>query len=163
MVLVGKLGSVLASALYMPPIIGFLLAGFGMQDIISQGLIKGCASLGTKFLSEARTFALIVVLMRAGLTLKPREVLAKGAMTALLSVLPYFAEWAVMLGIGLAPPRVEARVGHVDDCRRGHARVLPRCAVALASHPRHDQDDRRAAVTGIHTANCLELGADRGA
>ena len=99
MVIVGKLGSVLATALYLPPIIGFLLAGMGIQDIVQLGLIKGCTTLGAKFFSETRTFALIIVLMRAGISLKPREVLAKGRMTLLLSVLTYFAEFAVMMGI----------------------------------------------------------------
>lgn len=98
LVIVGKLGSILASALRLPAIIGFMLTGMGMQDIISRGLIKGASTLGAKFFSEMRVLALIVVLMRAGLTLKPRALIAKGVMTVMLSVTPYFCEFGAMFG-----------------------------------------------------------------
>lgn len=44
MVLLGKAGSVLASSLGLPPVVGFLLAGMGMQDIIYRELIKGASA-----------------------------------------------------------------------------------------------------------------------
>jgi len=90
MVLLGKAGAVLADALGLPPVVGFLLAGMGMQDIIYKELIKGgdlwrpqlyafsrtrlsgSSTMAPKFFSEARTLALVIVLMRAGLSLKPR-------------------------------------------------------------------------------------------
>lgn len=99
MVLVGKLSSIVAAFLYLPPIIGFLLGGIAIQDIISPSLIKGAGGNGphaTPF-GEIKTFALIIVIMRAGLSLKPREILARGYMTLALSILPYFVEFAIIL------------------------------------------------------------------
>lgn len=101
--IVGKLASQLATAIYLPPIIGFILGGVSIQNIVSTGLIKGIGGNGphsTPF-GEMRILALIIVLMRAGITLKPREIAKAGFMTVTLSVLPYFCEWAVMMGIAL--------------------------------------------------------------
>lgn len=97
---VGKIGAILASAMYLPPIIGFLLSGVLIQDIISSSLISGAGGDGphaTPF-GEIRVFALIVVLMRAGLTTKPSELISRGYLTTALSIVPYFAEFAVMMG-----------------------------------------------------------------
>jgi hypothetical protein len=101
--IVGKLGSQLASALHLPPIIGFILGGVSIQNIVNQGLIKGVGGNGPKStpFGEMRVFALIIVLMRGGLTLKPREVLKGGFMAFALALLPYLGEWAVMMGIGM--------------------------------------------------------------
>jgi solute carrier family 9B (sodium/hydrogen exchanger), member 1/2 len=93
----GKAGAIVASLLYFPPIIGFLLAGLCIQDYINKGLIHGCGGDGphsTPF-SELRTLALIVVLMRAGMTLKLKDVVQKGILAVSLAVVPYFAEFAV--------------------------------------------------------------------
>eukprot|EP01035_Chromulina_nebulosa_P017066 gene17066-22578_t len=101
--IVGKLGAIAATFLYLPPIIGFLLAGLGIQDIISQSLIKGAGGNGphaTPF-GEIRIFALIIVIMRAGITLKPRDIIKGGFLAVALSVLPYIAEFAVIMGVGM--------------------------------------------------------------
>lgn len=93
----GKLGAILASFIYFPPIIGFLLAGLCIQDYINKGLISGCGGNGPKAtpFAELRTLALIVVLMRAGMTLKLKDVIDKGVIAVSLAVVPYFAEFAV--------------------------------------------------------------------
>mmetsp|Transcript_13040 Transcript_13040/g.13497 ORF Transcript_13040/g.13497 Transcript_13040/m.13497 type:complete len:721 (+) Transcript_13040:170-2332(+) len=95
--IVGKLGAIIASFIYLPPVIGFLLAGLAIQDYINTGLIKGCGGNGPKVtpFSEFRTLALIVVLMRAGLTLKVKDITDKGLLAILLAIVPYFAEFAV--------------------------------------------------------------------
>ena len=93
----GKIGSIVAQIFYLPPVIGFLLTGMGMQDIITKTLIKG--ALGGAPFSEFRTFALVIVVMRAGLTLNPVEIYNKGYMTIVLSFLPYFAEFAAILAV----------------------------------------------------------------
>lgn len=101
--IVGKIGSIIACVCYLPPIIGFLLGGMAIQDIISQSLIKGAGGNGphaTPF-SEMRIFALVIVLMRAGITLHPRTVLKEGLLTTTLCLLPYFAEFAAELGMGM--------------------------------------------------------------
>ena len=66
MLVAGKLGSLIANALYLPPIIGFLVAGISIQDVVAAGLVKGCSTLGAKFFSGTRAFALIVVLSEWG-------------------------------------------------------------------------------------------------
>ena len=100
-VIAGKVGALLATAMYLPPIIGFLLAGLAIQNIVSPGLIKGAGGNGphpTPF-GEMRIFALIIVLMRAGITLKPREIYRKGYMSVALAIAPYFVEFAVELAL----------------------------------------------------------------
>jgi solute carrier family 9B (sodium/hydrogen exchanger), member 1/2 len=93
----GKLGAIAASLLYFPPVIGFLLAGLCIQDYINTGLISGCGGNGPKStpFSEFRSLALIVVLMRAGMTLKLKDVVSKGVLAVSLAIVPYFAEFAV--------------------------------------------------------------------
>jgi solute carrier family 9B (sodium/hydrogen exchanger), member 1/2 len=93
----GKMGAIAASLIYFPPIIGFLLAGLCIQDYINKGLISGCGGNGPKStpFAELRTLALIVVLMRAGLTLNLKDVIKKGVLAVSLAVVPYFAEFAV--------------------------------------------------------------------
>lgn len=98
---VGKLGSVLANAIYLPPVLGFLFAGLGIQDIVQLSLIKGASILGSKAFTEMRVFCLIIVLMKAGLSIKPSEAVKKGAMTLMLATLPYICELAVMIGMGV--------------------------------------------------------------
>ncbi len=93
----GKIGSMIAQIFYLPPVIGFLLTGMGMQDIISRTLIKG--ALGGAPFSEFRNFALVVIIMRAALSLNPEEVWKRGYMTVALSCLPYFVEFAVILAM----------------------------------------------------------------
>jgi solute carrier family 9B (sodium/hydrogen exchanger), member 1/2 len=93
----GKLGAVAASLIYFPPVIGFLLAGLCIQDYVNPGLIHGCGGNGPHAapFSEFRTLALIVVLMRAGMTLKLKDVFDKGVLAVSLAIVPYFAEFAV--------------------------------------------------------------------
>lgn len=98
----GKVGSLVASAMYLPPIIGFLLSGVLIQDIISTSLIKGVGGDGphaTPF-GEIRVFALIIVLLRAGLTTDPSEFLRHGALTTLMGFLPYALEFIALMFIG---------------------------------------------------------------
>jgi hypothetical protein len=99
--IMGKIGSQIASALYLPPIIGFLLTGVGMQNIISPGLIKGAGGNGphpTPF-GEMRIFALIIVLMRAGISLKPKTIFKEGTLAICLCILPYACEFAVEIAV----------------------------------------------------------------
>ena len=44
--LLGKAGSIVATLVGLPPIIGFLLVGFGMQDILAVGVMKGAGGSG---------------------------------------------------------------------------------------------------------------------
>lgn len=101
--ILGKIGSIVANALYLPTIIGFLLCGMGMQDIINPGLIKGAGGNGphsTPF-GEMRIFALIVVLMRAGISLKPKAIYKEGIYIFCLAIIPYFAEFIIEMFLGV--------------------------------------------------------------
>ncbi len=42
--LVGKLASILATIFYLPSILGYLLAGIGLQDFINAGVMTGCGN-----------------------------------------------------------------------------------------------------------------------
>lgn len=100
--LIGKLSSIVASLFYLPPIIGYFLGGVAIQDVISPSLIKGVGGNGphsTPF-GEIRIFALIVVIMRAGFTLKLSKVIEAGYMSLALAIIPYLAEFAAIMGIG---------------------------------------------------------------
>lgn len=70
-IIVGKIMSVLATAVYLPPIIGFLVGGILIQDILSPELLKGCGGNGPHNIprSEFSVVALVIILMRAGLSL----------------------------------------------------------------------------------------------
>lgn len=69
---IGKLFSVAAAFLYLPPVIGFLLAGMAIQDVLNVGVLKGCGGSGPHATpaGEIKTAVLVVVLIRAGLALK---------------------------------------------------------------------------------------------
>jgi hypothetical protein len=40
----GKLASILVSIFYLPSILGYLLAGIGLQDVINSNVLKGCGN-----------------------------------------------------------------------------------------------------------------------
>jgi Kef-type K+ transport system membrane component KefB len=48
LLLAGKLGSILANFIHLPPIIGYLLAGIAIEDYLNVGLLKGCGGNGPK-------------------------------------------------------------------------------------------------------------------
>lgn len=101
--LVGKISSIVASLFYLPPIIGFLLGGVAIQDVISPSMIKGVGGNGphsTPF-GEIRIFALIIIIMKAGLTLKLSDVIKTGYMSLALALIPYLCEFAAIMGIGI--------------------------------------------------------------
>ncbi|KAJ1422875.1 hypothetical protein B484DRAFT_420795 [Ochromonadaceae sp. CCMP2298] len=101
LVICGKLGSILATYLHLPPILGFLLTGIGLADIINPGLLKGAGGNGPHSTprSEFGIFSLIIVLMRAGLSLNLEDLASRGVLTLFLAVVPYFAEWGVELAM----------------------------------------------------------------
>jgi hypothetical protein len=96
----GKIGAIIAVYLKLPPIIGFLLVGLGIQNILSPMFLKGAGYPYPSPASEIKLVALVIVLMRAGLAIKFDEIAANALATTLLSVLPYIAEFFAFMYIG---------------------------------------------------------------
>jgi len=96
----GKIGAIIATYLGLPPIVGFLLAGLGIQNTLSLMFLKGAGYPYPSPASELKTIALIIVLMRAGLSIKFDEIWNNGTATFILSTLPYFAEFFIWLYVG---------------------------------------------------------------
>ena len=96
----GKIGAIIAVYLKLPPIIGFLLVGLGIQNILNPMFLKGAGFPYPSPASEIKLIALVIVLMRAGLAIKFEEILANSMATFLLCTLPYIAEFFAFMYIG---------------------------------------------------------------
>ena len=91
--LVGKLFAILASYLTLPPVLGYICAGVGLQNYLNADfLISGT--------HEIKTISLIIVLMRAGFSLRVRDFYANRLPTLLLASVPFGCEFAVWLFAG---------------------------------------------------------------
>jgi len=97
----GKLGAILAVYLKLPPIIGFLLTGLGIQNILSPMFLKGAGYPYPSPASEIKLLALIIVLMRAGLAIKFDEISKNSLATTLLSIVPYMSEFFAFMYVGV--------------------------------------------------------------
>lgn len=96
----GKIGAIIAVYLKLPPIIGFLLIGLGIQNIISPMFLKGAGFPYPSPASEIKLIALTIVLMRAGLAIKFDEIMSNGLLTFLLCLIPYMAEFFTFMYFG---------------------------------------------------------------
>jgi NhaP-type Na+/H+ or K+/H+ antiporter len=96
----GKLGAILAVYLNLPAIIGFLLAGVGVQNILSPMFLKGAGFPYPSPASELKTIALVIVLMRAGLSTRLDEIYRSSVASLTLSTLPYFGEFFMFMYVG---------------------------------------------------------------
>ncbi len=82
----GKVFAVIAVFLHIPAIVGFICAGIMLQNYIDPDFL----SVGS---TELKKLALLIVLMRAGLSIKVKEVRRTQLASALLSTVPYFCEF----------------------------------------------------------------------
>ena len=96
----GKIGAIIAVYLKLPPIIGFLLVGLGIQNILSPMFLKGAGFPFPSPASELKLIALVIVLMRAGLAIKFDEIVTYAVGTTLFSIIPYMAEFFAFMYIG---------------------------------------------------------------
>lgn len=96
----GKIGAIIAVYLKLPPIIGFLLAGVGIQNFMSPMYLKGAGFPYPSPASEIKLIALTIVLMRAGLAIKFDEIMATGPVTAVFCCIPYFCEFFLWMYAG---------------------------------------------------------------
>ncbi len=88
----GKIFAIIAMYLRIPAIVGFICAGIMLQNYIDPTFL----SLGS---TEIKKLALLIVLMRAGLSIKVKEVRRTQLASALLSSVPYFCEFLSWLFI----------------------------------------------------------------
>lgn len=91
--IVGKLGAIIAVYLKLPPIIGFLLAGYAIQNCISPMFLKGAGYPFPSPADEMKRVALIIVLMRAGLAIKFDEIKKNLFPTIMLCLVPLLGEF----------------------------------------------------------------------
>ena len=96
----GKIGAIIAVYLKLPPIIGFLLVGLGIQNILNPMFLKGAGYPYPSPASEIKLIALVIVLMRAGLAIKFDEIVTYAVGTTLFSIIPYMAEFFAFMYIG---------------------------------------------------------------
>lgn len=96
----GKIGAIIAVYLKLPPIIGFLLVGLGIQNILSPMFLRGAGFPYPSPASELKLIALTIVLMRAGLAIKFDEISANALATFLLCTIPYMVEFFAFMYIG---------------------------------------------------------------
>jgi len=96
----GKLGAIIAVYLKLPPIVGFILVGLGIQNILNPMFIKGAGFPFPSPASEIKLIALVIVLMRAGLSIKFEEIYATSLSTTLLCMIPYMTEFFAWVYIG---------------------------------------------------------------
>ena len=100
LLITGKIGAIIAVYLKLPPIIGFLLIGLGIQNILNPMFLRGAGFPFPSPASELKLIALVIVLMRAGLAIKFDEIYANGLATFLLCSLPYMAEFFTFMYVG---------------------------------------------------------------
>jgi hypothetical protein len=98
--ILGKLGAIVAVYFKLPPIIGFLLVGLGIQNILNPMFLKGAGFPFPSPGNELKTIALIIVLMRAGLSIKFDEIYATALPTLLLCTLPFLTEFFLWMYVG---------------------------------------------------------------
>jgi Kef-type K+ transport system membrane component KefB len=91
--IVGKLGAIVACYFKLPAIIGYLLVGLGMQNFLSPMVLKGVGFPYPSVASELKTLALILVLMRAGLAVDMNDIKSAAVPTLCLSIIPYISEF----------------------------------------------------------------------
>jgi hypothetical protein len=99
--IIGKIGAICAVYLKLPPIIGFMMGGLAIQNIINPMFYNGDGYPYPSPASEIKIVALIIVLMRSGLSIKFDELKATAIVSGVFSWLPYFAEFFLWMYIGV--------------------------------------------------------------
>ena len=135
--------------MHVPSLVGFIITGMVLGpfvlDLMDDSLLGISADL--------RTIALVIILLRAGLSLDIKKILSQGRIAILLTFLPatfeiigtlifttYFLGWAwidgFLLGTILAavsPAVIVPRMIHLIETKRGQTRGIPDMIMAGAS------------------------------
>jgi hypothetical protein len=91
----GKIFAIIAVYLSLPAIVGFICAGVMLQNYLDPAFVD----IGS---TEIKKTALLLVLMRAGLSIKVKEVRRTLLASSVLSSLPYLFEFCAFLFLGRA-------------------------------------------------------------
>lgn len=98
--IVGKIFSIIAVYFTLPSVVGFLLAGLAMQNILSPMFLKGAGFPFPSPGGELKSIALIIILMRAGLSIKFDELRKTSAVTFFMCFIPYLGEFFTFMYLG---------------------------------------------------------------
>lgn len=99
--IMGKLGAIVAVYFKLPAIIGYILIGIGIQNFLSPMILKGPGFPYPSFSSEAKTFALVIVLLRAGLAIELDAIRREWVANICLSCIPYMCEFFAFCFVGV--------------------------------------------------------------
>ena len=148
-ILLGLVLAGLFKKMHVPSLVGFIITGMVLGpfvlDLMDDSLLGISADL--------RTIALVIILLRAGLSLDIKKILSQGRIAILLTFLPatfeiigtlifttYFLGWAwidgFLLGTILAavsPAVIVPRMIHLIENKLGQARGIPDMIMAGAS------------------------------
>lgn len=100
--ILGKLGAIVAQYLKIPAIVGYILVGLGIQNFLNPMILKGPGFPFPSLAGELRLLSLTLVLMRAGLAVDVDDVLRNKVSTFVMAYIPYLCEFFVFLYVGRA-------------------------------------------------------------
>lgn len=90
---VGKIFAIVFTYLTLPAVLGYIMAGLAMQNFLDPTLLlTGCR--------EVKTLCLVIVIMRAGLSLRVRDFYANQLSTLVMSSIPFCGEFCVWMFLG---------------------------------------------------------------
>ena len=99
--IMGKLGAIVAVYFKVPAILGYILIGLGIQNFLNPMILKGPGYPFPAFSSESQRFALVIVLLRAGFSLELDSIRREWVANICLSVVPYLAEFFAFCFVGV--------------------------------------------------------------
>lgn len=149
LLLVGLLLAGLFKKIHMPALVGFILTGILLGPFVLNQMDDNLLDIS----ADLRTIALVIILIRAGLSLDLRKILSQGRIAVLLTFLPatfeiigtilftYFVmQWSIIDGFVLgtilaavSPAVIVPRMIHLIELRRGAKRGIPDMVMAGAS------------------------------
>lgn len=100
LLVVGKIFAIVAVYFSLPPVIGFLFAGVAIQNYMNPLFLKGPGFPFPAPAAEIKNIALIIVFIRAGLSLKLREIQHNWLPTICLFILPFIVEFITWIFVG---------------------------------------------------------------
>jgi len=98
--IVGKICAAAAVNMKMPAIVGFLVGGIILQNVVHPVYLKGTGYPLPAPGGELKSFGLLIVLIRAGLSIKFDEISENKLATGLLCAGPYIFEFIGWISIG---------------------------------------------------------------
>jgi len=92
--IVGKIFAIVFTYFTLPAVLGYIMAGIALQNFLDPTLLL----TGSR---EVKTLCLVIVIMRAGFSLRVRDFYANQLSTLVLSSVPFFGEFCVWMFLGV--------------------------------------------------------------